>query len=133
MQSDPIWLFDGVCVLCSRGVRYTLRHEKAPRIRFVAIQSDAGRALASKYGIDPDDPASFLFIEGGRALEKSDAAIALSRHLNGPARIVPLLRFVPRGLRDALYDLVARNRYKIFGRTETCMTPTPEVRERFVL
>lgn len=133
MQARPIWLFDGVCVLCSRGVRYTLRHEKAPHIRFVAIQSDEGRALAERNGLDPDDPATFLFIENGQVLEKSDAVIALSRHLNGPAGVLPLFRFVPRKLRDALYGLVARNRYKIFGRTETCMIPQPETRDRFVL
>ncbi|WP_299967768.1 thiol-disulfide oxidoreductase DCC family protein [uncultured Roseobacter sp.] len=133
MTSDPIWLFDGQCVLCSSGVRYTLRHEKTSQIRFVAIQSNEGRTLADRHGIDPDDPATFLFIENGRALEKSDAVIAIARHLNGPARFGRLLRFIPRPLRDAAYTVIARNRYRIFGKTETCMVPHPDQRDRFVL
>lgn len=131
--SDPIWLFDSVCVLCSRGVRYTLRHEKSPRIRFVAIQSGAGRALAENHGIDPDDPATFLFVENGRAFEKSDAVIALCRHLNGPARIGLVLRFVPRVLRDAAYNFIARNRYRIFGKADVCIVPHRDQRHRFIL
>ncbi len=133
MEPHAIWLFDGKCVLCSGGVRYTLRHEKSPSIMFVAILSDAGRALADEYGVDPDDPTTFLFIENGKALEKSDAFIALSRHLKGPARIVPLIRFIPRGWRDWAYGLIARNRYALFGRTDSCMVPTADQRHRFVL
>ncbi len=133
VQDPPIWLFDGVCVLCSRGVQYTLRHEKAPLIRFVAIQSDAGRALARQHGVDPDDPTTFLFIENGKALEKSDAVIALTQHLTGPARLGLVLRFVPRVIRDAAYGIIARNRYKVFGQTDTCMIPHPDQRDRFVL
>jgi len=132
-QAGPIWVFDSHCVLCSRGVQYTLRHEKAPQIRFIAIQSEAGRALALRHGIDPDDPTSFLFIEQGRALEASDAVIALARHLNGIARLAPALRFAPKPLRDAAYGLIARNRYRIFGKSKTCITPTAEQRDRFVL
>ncbi len=133
MAQDPIWLFDSHCVLCSRGVQYTLRHEKAPRIQFIAIQSNDGRALAKRHGLDPDDPATFLLIESEQALERSDAVIALSHHLKGPARVLPLFRFLPKRLRDAIYDVVARNRYRIFGKIETCMIPTPAMRNRFVL
>lgn len=133
VPTDPIWLFDSDCVLCSRAVRYTLRHETSPRIRFVAIQSDAGRALAESHGVDPDDPTTFLFVENGQALEKSDAVIALSRYLNGPARVLPVFRFVPKAVRDAAYGFIARNRYKIFGKTDGCMIPRPDQRNRFVL
>lgn len=132
-QSGPIWLFDSHCVLCSRGVQYALRHEKAPEIRFIAIQSETGRALAHHHEVDPDDPATFLFIQGGRALEASDAVIALSRYLKGPARIAPALRVVPKALRDAAYGLLARNRYKIFGKAKVCIVPPPEQQDRFVL
>lgn len=128
-----IWLFDGHCVLCSRGVQYTLRHEKAPDILFVAIQSERGRALAQSHDLDPDDPTTFLFIENGVALEKSDAVIALSRHLRGPMALIPSFRFLPKILRDATYGFVARNRYAIFGKTESCILPPPDQRDRFVL
>jgi predicted DCC family thiol-disulfide oxidoreductase YuxK len=133
-QGDaPVWLFDEVCVLCSGAVRYTLRHEKTPRIRFVAIRSDEGRRIAAHHGIDPDDPNSFLFIEDGVALARSAGVLALVRHLTGPARLLRLGRLLPAGLRDRLYDVVAGNRYRLFGRLQACEMPDPEVRHRFVL
>jgi predicted DCC family thiol-disulfide oxidoreductase YuxK len=128
-----IWVFDSLCVLCDGGVQYTLRHEKTDSIRFVAIQSGEGRALALDHGIDPDDPTSFLFIENGVALEKSDAVIALSRHLNGPARAVAAASLLPKAMRDRLYLIIARHRYRLFGRRETCALPGAAQRERFTL
>ncbi len=129
----PIWLYDGVCVLCSGGVRYTLRHERDRAIRFVAIQSREGRALAQAHGLDADDPDSFLFIENGRALTKSDGVLTLIRHLGGPARLLLLGRFLPRPWRDWLYDRLARNRYRLFGRKDSCDLPAPAARRRFTL
>jgi predicted DCC family thiol-disulfide oxidoreductase YuxK len=129
----PIWLFDGICVLCSNAVAFTLKHERTPEIRFVAIQSEEGRALARNHGIDPDDPESFLFIEDGMALAKSDGVIALARHFRRPFSGLAVLRILPRPIRDWLYDRLARNRYRIFGKKERCLVPTPETRLRFVL
>lgn len=133
MQDHAIWVFDDVCVLCNRGVQFTLRHERAPSIQFVALQSDQGQKLAQQNGIDPLAPASFLFIENGVALDKSDALIALSKHLKSPARYASLLRVLPRPLRDAAYRFVARNRYKFFGKLDTCPMPRPDQRHRFIL
>jgi predicted DCC family thiol-disulfide oxidoreductase YuxK len=133
MSDAPIWLYDGVCVLCSGGVRYTLKHEREQAMRFVAIQSREGRELALAHGIDPDDPDSFLFIENGRALPKSDGVLALVRHLDGPARLLLLGRFLPRPVRDWLYDRVARNRYRLLGRKSSCEMPDPGQRHRFSL
>ncbi|WP_299726496.1 DCC1-like thiol-disulfide oxidoreductase family protein [uncultured Tateyamaria sp.] len=133
MQNDAIWLFDSQCVLCSWGVQFTLRHEKAATIRFVAIQSDEGRALARQHDVDPDDPATFLFIEDGRALEASDAVIALAQHLKGLAWVARLCRLIPRSWRDAAYRCVARNRYILFGQTTHCIVPAADQRHRFVL
>ena len=129
----PIWLYDGVCVLCSGAVKYTLRHEREPAIRFVAIQSREGRALAQAHGINPDDPESFLFIEGGKALAKSDGVLALMRHLRGPARLLLVGAVLPRAIRDWLYDRVARNRYRWFGQKTACERPDPAQRHRFTL
>lgn len=134
MSTDtPIWLYDGVCVLCSGGVRYTLRRERDDKMRFVAIQSPEGRQLALAHGIDPDEPDSFLFIEGGRALTKSDGVLALIAHLDGPARLLLGGRMLPRQLRDWLYDRVARNRYRLFGQKASCDLPDPGQRHRFTL
>ena len=132
-QDAPVWLYDGVCVLCSGGVRYTLRHERDQAIRFVAIQSHEGRALAQAHGIDPDDPESFLFIEDGRALAKSDGVLALLRHLEGPARLLLAGNALPRPLRNWLYDRVACNRYRWFGQKTACEMPDPAQRHRFSL
>ncbi len=131
--SEPIWLFDSKCVLCSWGVRYTLRHEKAHEIRFVAILSAEGRELAERHGVDPENPATFLFVEKGAALEKSDAALALARHLRGPASLLPLFAWMPKRWRDAIYSAIANNRYRLFGKTDVCIAPHPDHRHRFVL
>ncbi len=132
-QEWAVWVFDSCCVLCDGGVQYTLKHEKAARIKFVSIQSETGRNLAVTHGIDPDDPDSFLFIENGVALEKSDALIALSRHLNGPARMVAWAEPLPKGLRDFVYGMIARHRYRLFGRKDSCIVPRPEHAHRFIL
>ena len=129
----PVWLYDGVCVLCSGGVHYTLRHERDHAIRFVAIQSGEGRMLALTHGIDPDDPESFLFIEDGKALGKSDGVLALVAHLGGPARLLLVGGVLPRSVRDWLYDRVARNRYRLFGQKTACEMSDPARRHRFSL
>jgi predicted DCC family thiol-disulfide oxidoreductase YuxK len=129
----PIWLFDSVCVICSYSVRFTLRNERHPLIRFVAIQSAEGTLIAARHGLAADDPETFLFIEGGRALTKSDGVVALSRHLRWPARTIGWIGVLPRPVRDWLYDRLAKNRYRLFGRFQTCMVPDAAARARFAL
>lgn len=128
----PIWLFDEECVFCSGAVRFTLRHERAPTIRFVAIRSPEGRRLAQANGIDPDQADTFLFVENGVALARSDGAIALARHLKPPASWIRFAVILPRPIRDRAYGLLARHRYRIFGR-QTCHVPDAAERARFVL
>ena len=130
-MTAPTFLFDGHCVLCSRGVHYVLRYEKSPETRFVAILSKEGRALAATHDIDPENPRSFLWLEEGKALPASDGVLALLRHVGGPAKIFRLGKIMPRPVRDWMYYAVAKNRYKFFGRTETCYIPNPENRHRF--
>jgi len=132
-MTAPIYLFDGYCVLCSRAVRYVLRHEKTPDMRFVAILSEEGRALAKANDIDPEEPESFLIIQGDDVLRSSDAIIALGRYVGGLHKIASIGKVLPRPVRDWLYGLIAKNRYELFGRTEACYVPTPENRHRFVL
>jgi len=132
-MTAPIYLFDGHCVLCSRAVQYVLRHEKSPDMRFVAILSGEGRELAEANDINPEEPESFLIIHGDKVLRSSDAIIALGRYVGGIHKIVVIGKILPRPLRDWLYSLIAKNRYKVFGRTESCYVPTPENRDRFVL
>jgi predicted DCC family thiol-disulfide oxidoreductase YuxK len=132
-DAHPVWLFDGVCMLCSRVVAHALAHERAPVIRFVAIQSEEGRALARRHAIDPDCPATFLFLDNGVAHAKMDGVIALARHMRGPARLAIALRVLPRPLRDWFYDRLARNRYRWFGRADSCIVPDAATRHRFSL
>jgi predicted DCC family thiol-disulfide oxidoreductase YuxK len=132
-MNQAIWLFDSACVLCSAAVRYTLRHERAATIRFVAIRSAEGREIAQRHGIDAENPDTFLFVENGIAHGRSDGVMALAHHLDGPAKLVRFGRFMPRSVRDWLYDRVALNRYRLLGRTDQCLVPTSKQRARFVL
>ena len=132
-MTAPIYLFDGHCVLCSRAVAYVLRHEKSPDMRFVAILSEEGRNLAEVNDIDPDEPESFLIIKDDKIFKSSDAVIVLAQHIGGLHKLATAGKILPRPIRDWLYGLIARNRYKIFGRREQCYLPAPENRHRFVL
>lgn len=130
-EPDGLILFDGVCVFCSRWVRFVIDRDQARRFRFVTIQSEAGRALASRYGIDAAAPQTNAVILNGRIWFKSDAALAVLSELPS-TRALGGLRLVPKGLRNPIYDLIAQNRYRIFGRTDTCMVPSAEDRDRFI-
>lgn len=130
-EPDGLILFDGVCVFCSRWVRFVIRHDRDRLFRFVAIQSEPGRRLAERYGIDPDAPETNAVILDGRISFKSDAALEVLARLPS-TRALAVVRALPPALRDLAYDRIARNRYRIFGRTETCMVPDMDDRGRFL-
>lgn len=125
-------MFDGLCNLCTGSVRFILRHEKSPALRFAPLQSPAGARLMRGFGLDPEDAKTFVLIEGGTAYVRSDAAIRLAAYLRGAGRLLALLRLVPRPLRNWFYDVVARNRYRWFGRRDACMAPGAELAARFI-
>lgn len=131
-EPDGLILFDGVCVFCSRWVRFVIDRDPERRFRFVAIQSDPGRVLAARFGIDPDAPQTNAVIWNGRIHFRSDAALTVLGQLKA-TRPLGLLKAVPRLFRDPAYDLIAGNRYRLFGRTDICMIPAPEDRSRFVM
>lgn len=126
---DDVILYDGVCVFCSRWVRFVATRDVERRFRFTAIQSPYGTRLAQAFGIDPGDPDTNAVIHSGEAYFKSDAALTVLGALPG-WRWVTVLRAVPKPLRDAVYNLVARNRYRIFGKYEACFVPDAELRAR---
>jgi predicted DCC family thiol-disulfide oxidoreductase YuxK len=126
---DDVILYDGVCVFCSRWIRFVAIRDTEQRFRFTAIQSVYGTRLAQAVGIDPDDPDTNAVIHGGVAHFKSDAALTVLSNLPGWGW-VRVLRVVPKPLRDAIYNLVARNRYQIFGKYEACFVPDAGFRER---
>jgi predicted DCC family thiol-disulfide oxidoreductase YuxK len=128
---DDVILYDGVCVFCSRWVRFVAARDKAQRFRFTAIQSGYGTRLAQALGIDPEDPDTNAVIHGRKVFFKSDAALTVLSNLPGWSW-VRVLRFVPKSLRDPVYNLVARNRYRIFGKYEECFVPDAELRKRMI-
>ncbi len=127
----PLVIFDGACNLCAGSVRFILARERDQQLRFAAVQSARGQVELRRWGLDPTAPASFLLIEEGRALQRSDAALALARHLRLPWRAVRVLRVLPRAWRDAVYDFIAARRYRWFGTRDVCLVPTPALRARF--
>ncbi len=126
---DDVILYDGVCVFCSRWIRFVVARDTAARFRFTAIQSAYGTRLARAFGIDSDDPDTNALVHGGAVLFKSDAALTVLSHLPGWGW-TRLFFAVPKPLRDAAYDLVARNRYRIFGKYEDCFVPDADMRAR---
>jgi predicted DCC family thiol-disulfide oxidoreductase YuxK len=118
-------VFDGLCNLCSGGARWLERHQSEPPFRLVPMQSDLGRALLSQRGYDPDDPLTFLVLDGSQCLTQSDAWIHLVAAAGGWRRLVKATRVIPRTWRDSVYRLIARNRYGWFGRRQTCYLPQP--------
>ena len=128
---DDVILYDGVCVFCSRWVRFVAARDEKRRFRFTAIQSGYGTRLAQAFGISPDDPDTNAVIHGGVPFFKSDGALTVLSNLQGWGW-VRVLRFVPRPFRDAVYNLVARNRYKIFGKYEECFVPDAAMRGRVI-
>jgi len=132
MSAPSVIVFDGVCALCSRWVRFLLRFDRRGRYRFAAMQGVHGRALLQLHGLDPDDPLSFLLVEQGRAWSDTDAIARVLAGLGGAWRAAHLLRLVPRSWRDRAYRALARNRYRWFGRHERCFLPTPAQAARFL-
>jgi predicted DCC family thiol-disulfide oxidoreductase YuxK len=124
-------LYDGVCVFCSRWIRFVAARDRDRRFRFTAIQSGYGTRLAQAFGIDADDPDTNAVIHGGVAYFKSDAALTVLSNLPGWGW-TRVLRLLPKPLRDAVYNLVARNRYRIFGKYDESFLPDAEMRARVI-
>lgn len=129
-MQHPVIVFDAICVLCSANAAFMLKHDRKGLFRLAAMQGETGRELMQQAGIDPADPESFVVFDGGRILMNSDAVIHIWSRIGWPWRIAVLGKVIPRPLRDAVYRLVARNRYRIFGKRETCWVPTPEQAQR---
>ena len=130
---QPVYFFDGICVLCSGFVRFCLEHDGDGTLLFASAQSSLGARVVSALGL----PAStldrtILLIEDGRVFSQSTAVLRALRHLRGWPRLLFPLSWVPRPIRDPLYDLVARHRYRWFGRRPACFVPDPATRHRFL-
>jgi predicted DCC family thiol-disulfide oxidoreductase YuxK len=127
-----ILIFDGVCNLCNGSVNFVLRRDKAGRFAFASNQSEAGRTLLGRFGVDPDQVESVYLVEGDRIWSKSSATIAIAKRMPWPWRIGVVGAVIPRLVRDTIYDWIARNRYRWFGKSEACRLPTDAERDKFL-
>lgn len=129
---QPVLLFDGVCNLCHGWVRFVLRYERRPDLRFCTLQSEGGAQFLTRHGISTDYRGSLVLVEGGSVLLKSDAALRVASYLKWPWSWGRAAVIFPRCLRDRAYDVIARNRYRWFGRHDVCPLPTAELRSRLL-
>ena len=130
MADHPVIVFDAQCVLCSANAQFVLKHDRRDHFRLASMQGEVGAALFRRFGIDPADPETIILVDGDSVRLNSDAVIAIYAGLGWPWRAAAALRLVPRVLRDPVYRWVARNRYRLFGRRETCWLPTAEQARR---
>ena len=132
-KNKKIILFDGVCNLCNNAVTFIIERDKKDIFRFASLQSETGKKLIADRGLDPNELDSILLIEPGVAYyRKSTAALEISRDLSGGYSLLKNFLFIPDSMRDAIYDFVANNRYKWYGKKESCMIPTPELKSKFL-
>ena len=136
--TNPIILYDGVCGLCNRLVRFMLRQDKRGRLHFASLQSEFAAKILRRHDLNTTDLDTFHFVENyeqpdERVFQRSDAALRVGYELGGFwAMLAAVAKVLPRALRDLLYRIIARNRYRVFGKYETCMLPAPNQRSRFL-
>jgi len=131
-DEGPIIVFDAMCVLCSANAAFVLRHDSAGRFRLASMQGEVGAALYRRFGIDPARPETLIVVEGDRALRDSDAVLAIWAGLDRPWNWLAAFQLVPRALRDPVYRWIARHRYRLFGKRDSCWLPTPEQARRIL-
>jgi predicted DCC family thiol-disulfide oxidoreductase YuxK len=131
-NNEAVLLFDGVCNLCNSSVQFILKHEKNQNLTFAAIQSEAGKRLLAEHYINPIQTNSVILIKSGQVYTQSDAILKLTQFLNFPYSLGRILFVVPKSIRNFFYKNVARNRYRWFGKRDSCMIPTPQLRNRFL-
>jgi predicted DCC family thiol-disulfide oxidoreductase YuxK len=136
-QGAHLVLYDGVCGLCNRLLQFLLTHDHRAVFNFASLQSTTGKATVVRWGGDPEELASFYVVAdfrtpAARVFTRSEAALFVAGELGWPWKAMRAAGILPKALRDRLYDVIARTRYRVFGRYEQCLLPRPEFRNRFV-
>jgi predicted DCC family thiol-disulfide oxidoreductase YuxK len=131
-NSNITVLFDGVCNLCNGTVQFVIKRDRAAIFRFASLQSGYAHTLLREVNLPTDQLYSVIVIDGGIAYQKSDAALRIAKHLTGFWHGLYIFRFIPKFIRNGVYNLIARNRYRLFGKQDQCMIPTPELKARFI-
>lgn len=129
---DQIILFDGVCKLCNGWSRFIIRFDKKHRFRLCSVQSAEGQAILKWFGLPLDNFTTMLLVRGNKAFTKSDSFIEIMKQLPLPFSLIVILKLMPKRLRDWLYDRIALNRYRLFGKYEVCMLPNADHQQRFL-
>lgn len=132
MSNQPIILFDGVCNLCNSSVQYVIKHDPEGIFKFASLQGETGQQLLKQFALPANNMNSFILIQDNRAYTKSTAALTVARQLKGFATLLYGFIIVPAFIRNAVYNFIAKNRYKWFGKQETCMIPTSALKSRFL-
>lgn len=131
-QNGPILLFDGVCNLCSGSVQFMLKRNSKANIRFASLQSEFAKEVLRNSDLPSNYLHSLVLLENGKTYVKSDAALRLSKHMDGIWKIGSVFLIIPRFVRNAVYDLIAKYRYRWFGKKDVCWLPKPEWKDRFL-
>ncbi|HLW32927.1 MAG TPA: thiol-disulfide oxidoreductase DCC family protein [Aequorivita sp.] len=132
LKNSKIILFDGVCNLCNGAVTFVIKRDKQKVFKFATLQSELGVDLLSNFKIDRSELDSIILINGDRFYSKSSAALYIAKNLSGAYPLLFGFIILPKFLRDWIYDFIAKNRYRWFGKRESCMIPTPELAKRFL-
>jgi predicted DCC family thiol-disulfide oxidoreductase YuxK len=131
-KERPIVLFDGVCNLCNQIVQFVIKKDKKKQFLFASLQGKTGQEVLKKFNLSSNDFNSFIMVEGDKIYTRSTAALRMMKKLSGGWKLFYGLIVFPRFIRDTVYNWIARNRYKWYGKKDECMIPTPELRERFL-
>ena len=132
MSQKQIILFDGVCNLCNNSVQFVIKHDKTSRFCFAALQSETGQALLHRYNLPQQGFDSFVLVKNEKIFLKSTAALTVAKQLDGPVKLLYGFIIVPAFIRNAVYNFIGKNRYKWFGKKNSCMIPTPALQSRFL-
>jgi predicted DCC family thiol-disulfide oxidoreductase YuxK len=130
--NHAIVLFDGVCHLCMSTVQFIIKRDPHGYFTFASLQSTIGRRLVAEHGLQPDALDTFIVVEGSRCFTRSDAALRVVQHFSGCWSLLRVLSLIPKSTRDWGYTVIARNRYRWFGRQETCLVPSRDILNRFL-
>ena len=131
-NKSHILLFDGVCNLCNGIVQFTIKRDKKKKFKFASLQSPSGQSLLKQFNLPANNFDSFVYINGDNYFLKSSAALHVLKELGGSWKAFYAFMIIPKFIRDLFYDIIAKTRYKIFGKRSTCMVPTPDINQRFL-
>jgi predicted DCC family thiol-disulfide oxidoreductase YuxK len=131
-DSSPVILFDGVCNLCNTAVQFVIERDPTAIFRFAALQSDFGQAILAKNAVNTEGGDTMILVENGQVYDRSTAALRIAKSLSGGIQLLSVFLIVPKPIRDFFYKIIARNRYRWFGKQESCWLPTKELKARFL-